>query len=64
MLGMRKHHDDTCIHAGALFILYAQSKACEGGLYVDHPGCCSVVQVDSRCLSLSCSGLTTVRRCP
>ena len=42
--------------------MYAQSKACTGGLYVDHPGCCSVVQVGSRCLSLSC--LTTVRRCP
>jgi hypothetical protein len=59
MLGMRKH---TCIHAGALCTLYAQSKACAGGLYVDHPGCCSVAQVGSCCLSLSC--LTTVRRCP
>jgi len=59
MLGMRKH---TCIHAGALCTLYAQSKACTGGLYADHPGCCSVAQVGSRCLSLSC--LTTVRRCP
>jgi len=59
MLGMRKH---TCMHAGALCTLYAQSKACAAGLYGDHPGCCSVAQVGSRCLSLSC--LTTVRRCP
>ena len=32
MLGMRKH---TCIQAGVLCTLYAQSKACAGGLYVD-----------------------------
>jgi len=56
---MRKH---TCIHAGVLCTLYAQSKACAGGLYVDHPGCCSVAQVGSCCLSLSC--LTTVCCCP
>jgi len=54
MLGMRKH---TCIHA----TVYAQRKACAGGLYVDRPGCCSVT-LGSRCLSLSC--LTTVRLCP
>jgi len=41
MLGMRKH---TCIHAGVLCTLYAQTKACVGGLYVDHLGCCSVAQ--------------------
>ena len=35
MLGMRKH---TCIHAGALCTLYAQSKTFAGGLYVDHLG--------------------------
>ena len=40
-----------------------QSKACEGGLYVDHPGYSFVAQVGSRfasarCLSLGC--LTTV----
>ena len=29
---------------------------------MDHPGCCSVAQVGSRCLSLSC--LTTIRCCP
>ena len=27
----------------------AQIKACAGGLYVDHPGYCSVAQVDSHC---------------
>jgi len=61
ILSMRKH---TCIHAGALCTLYAQSKACTGGLYVDHPGCCSVAQVGtgSCCLTLSC--LITVRCCP
>jgi len=47
MLGLRKH---TCIHAGALCTLYAQSKARAGGLYVDHPGCCSVAQAVSQLL--------------
>jgi len=56
---MRKH---TCIHAGALCTLYAQRRTCAGGVYVDHPECCSVVQVGSCCLSLRC--WTTVCRCP
>ena len=41
MLGMRKH---TFIHAGALCTLYAQSKACAGGLYLHQLGYCSVAQ--------------------
>jgi len=34
---------------GALCTLYAQSKACVGRMYVNHPGYCSVTQVGSRC---------------
>jgi len=40
-----------------------QSKACAGGLYVDHPGYSLVAQVGSRCASARClslSCLTTV----